>query len=494
MPETTGGMSNGFAPGVRVAGYVLQEQIGAGGMAVVFKAVDARLDRTVALKILAPALASDHEFRQRFVRESRAATAVDDPHIVPVYEADEADGVLFIAMRYVPGGSVSDLLHRQGPLPPGRVAAIISPIASALDAAHQIGLVHRDVKPANMLIDVRPDRPDHVYLSDFGLTKGGQTSVGLTGTNQVLGTPDYMAPEQIEGRAVTGRTDQYALACAAFEMLTGRSPFHREQGMAVLWAHLNQPVPPLGSVRPGLRPAADSVFARALAKVPAHRYGSCRDFADALRDAFDLAPYRVGSSIDQPASPQVTQDVRPGHEPTFAAYPPTRDVGLAAPPPLTDPPTEASPPPRRPAATPSPVRPALAQDRPPPSRRASRYPPVTNLASHFVVYLLPLLLPFYGMFFTLYLMSKRGRSVRMSAILGFEIGVIWNAGLLCGTGALSRTADTTLLVSLFVFCCLLALGLAVACLVQLCMRKQPRIPVLSDLAYRLAYGKARRRL
>ena len=169
-------------------------------MAVVFRARDERLGRLVALKILAPALAADEGFRHRFIRESRAAAAVDDPHIVPVFEAGEADGVLFIAMRYVPGGDVRSLVRREGPLPPARVVAIISPVASALDAAHAAGLVHRDVKPANMLVDVRPGRPDHVYLSDFGLSKGALSSAALTGAGQFLGTLDYISPEQIRGR------------------------------------------------------------------------------------------------------------------------------------------------------------------------------------------------------------------------------------------------------------------------------------------------------
>jgi serine/threonine protein kinase len=227
-----GGSPLGFAPGSRIAGYRVQEQIGAGGMAVVFRALDERLDRLVALKLLAQWLASDAAFRHRFLRESRAAAAVDDPHIIPVYEAGEADGVLFIAMRYVSGGDVRDLLKREGPLAPGRAAALISPLASALDAAHAAGLVHRDVKPANMLVDARPGRPDHVYLSDFGLAKGSLPSARLTGSGQYPGTVAYMAPEQIEGRAVDGRADQYALACAAFELLSGAVPFERDQDMA----------------------------------------------------------------------------------------------------------------------------------------------------------------------------------------------------------------------------------------------------------------------
>ena len=501
MPENTGGLSTGFAPGTRVAGYLIREQVGSGGMAVVYKAVDARLDRTVALKVLSPALAADRWFRERFVRESRAAAAVDDPHIVPVYEADEADGVLFIAMRYVPGGSVNDLLHHQGPLPPGRVAAIISPVASALDAAHQIGLVHRDVKPANMLINVRPDRPDHVYLSDFGLTKGSQSSVGLTGTNQVLGTPDYMAPEQIEGRNVTGRTDQYALACAAFEMLTGRSPFHREQGMAVLFAHLNQPVPPLSSMRSGLNPVADLVFARALAKAQENRYEGCRQFADALREAFGIAPYRYGSGFSQPANREPIRAAGPhaGYTPTYAvspATPPRMSAGLTpgAPPrlpaarPYPSPQFFAPYPPHRnrPSAPPNQVRPV----RPP--RRPSRYPPITRPGWHVAAYLVPILLPFYGMFITSSFLFNRDRSVRMSVILGLEIGAILPAAVVIAaiTTPVKQGASASSGI-LFLFA-LFAFGLAAACLIQLCMRRQPRIPVLSNVAYRVAYRKTRR--
>jgi serine/threonine protein kinase len=158
----------GFQAGSLVAGYRLEAQVGAGGMAVVFRARDERLGRLVALKILAPALGADAAFWRRFIAESRVAAAVDDPHIIPVYEAGEADGVLFIAMRFVRGGDLRQVLDREGPLPPGRVAAVIPPVASALDAAHRAGLVHRDVKPANILVNARQDRPDHVYLSGFG--------------------------------------------------------------------------------------------------------------------------------------------------------------------------------------------------------------------------------------------------------------------------------------------------------------------------------------
>ena len=284
-------MPTAFAAGSRIAGYLLEEEAGAGGMAVVFRALDERLDRRVALKILAPALAADGAFRLRFLREAKAAAAVDDPHIIPVYEAGEASGVLFISMRYVSGGDVRTLLRRDGPLPPARAAAIISPVASALDAAHAAGLVHRDVKLANMLVDARPGRPDHVYLSDFGLSKTGSASAALTRPGLYLGTVAYMAPEQIEGRDVDGRTDQYALACAAFELLTGTVPFDRDHDMAVIHAHLSQPPPPLAAHRPGLPPAADEVIARGMAKAQEDRYASCREFAESLRRAFGLDAY-----------------------------------------------------------------------------------------------------------------------------------------------------------------------------------------------------------
>jgi serine/threonine protein kinase len=315
MSEDFPAQLTGFRAGSLVAGYRLEEQVGAGGMAVVFRARDQRLGRPVALKILAPALTADAAFRRRFIAESRAAAAVDDPHIIPVHEAGEAGGVLFIAMRFVQGGDLRRVLEREGALAPGRAAEFLSPVASALDAAHATGLVHRDVKPANILVDAREGRPDHVYLSDFGVSKGAVSSVSLTGTGQFLGTPDYSAPEQIQGRAVDGRADQYALACVAYQLLAGQVPFERDQGMAVLLAHLSEPPPSLGSRRPDLPEAADRVLARALAKHPEERYGSCRDFADALREALCLAPYYPrgpASASDHPQTGITSQSEFPG--------------------------------------------------------------------------------------------------------------------------------------------------------------------------------------
>ncbi len=289
MGEELPGGADGavLVPGARIAGYLLEEEIGAGGMAVVYRARDERLDRPVALKVLATGLAGDAEFRARFLRESRAAAAVDDPHIIPVYEAGQAGEVLFLAMRYVPGGDVRGVLAREGPLEPGRAAAVIWQVAGALDAAHEAGLVHRDVKPGNMLVDARAGRPEHVYLSDFGLARA-RSAAALTQAGVFLGTAAYMAPEQIEGGEVDGRADQYALACVAFELLCGVVPFTRDQDMAVLYAHLSVPPPALSARRPGLPAAADQVLARGMAKAAADRYSTGREFAEALRGALGL--------------------------------------------------------------------------------------------------------------------------------------------------------------------------------------------------------------
>ena len=313
MSEQTPPAPGDFGVGSHVAGYRLDEQIGRGGMAVVYRAHDPRLDRRVALKILAPELARDEEFRQRFIRESRAAAAVDHPNIIPIYEAGEADGVLFIAMRFVDGRDVQTLINQLHPLPTARVCDIVTQVAAALDAAHAHGLVHRDVKPGNMLRDATSGRaqPDHVYLSDFGLSKQSLgTSAALTSQGQFLGTLNYVAPEQIEGRPVDGRTDEYALACSAFEMLAGQPPFRRDDSLATMWAQLSDPPPSLTGTRPDLPTAVDGVMARALSKAPDDRYGTCLEFATALRQACGI---RTGSTAPGKIvpGPGATRAVRP---------------------------------------------------------------------------------------------------------------------------------------------------------------------------------------
>ena len=316
-------LSEEFRAGWPLAGYRLEERIGAGGMAVVFRARDERLGRLVALKILASEVAEDQEFRRRFIAESRAAAKVEHPHIIPVYEAGEADGMLFIAMRLVAGGDLRRVLEREGALAPGRAVEFISPVASALDAAHRAGLVHRDVKPANILVDASPDRPDHVYLSDFGVTKGAVSSASRTG--HFLGTPNYSAPEQIQGQAVDG-SDQYALACVAYQLLTGELPFKRDQDMLVLYAHVYEPPPSLVARRPDLPSAADRVLARAMAKAPENRYECCREFADSLREALGLSLYYSRS----PASALGYQPTQPGSPPPRSNGPTAAGAGTTA--------------------------------------------------------------------------------------------------------------------------------------------------------------------
>jgi serine/threonine protein kinase len=287
-PAELGSLLAGLGPGSRVAGYLLEKLVGVGGMAAVYRARDERLGRVVALKLLA----GDEGVRKRFTREARAVAAVDHPHIIPVYEAGEAaGGVLFIAMRFVAGDDLRVIVSREGGLRPRRAAAFVSPVASALDAAHGANLVHRDVKPANMLVDVGPGRPEHVYLSDFGLARGMMSASGLTQAGQFIGTPDYAAPEQISGQSVDGRADQYSLACVAYTLLCGSVPYKRELPMAVLYAHLSAPPPRATAVRPDLPDAVDQVLARALAKAPDERFDSCGAFADALREALGVEPY-----------------------------------------------------------------------------------------------------------------------------------------------------------------------------------------------------------
>jgi serine/threonine protein kinase len=244
-PAQLSGPLTGLAPGTRVAGYLLERLVGVGGMAAVYRARDERLGRVVALKLLA----GDESVRSRFVREARAVAAVDHPHIIPVYAAGEADGVQYIAMRFVAGDTLQGVLRAAGTLTPRRAASFVSPVASALDAAHAAGLVHRDVKPGNILVDSRRGGPEHCYLTDFGIARAMLSAGTLTVAGQFLGTPDYAAPEQINGQPVDGRADQYALACVAYEMLTGTVPFPRDSAWSVLYAHLNEPPPLVTRIR-----------------------------------------------------------------------------------------------------------------------------------------------------------------------------------------------------------------------------------------------------
>jgi serine/threonine protein kinase len=288
-------------PGTEIAGYRIESLIGRGGMAVVYRAEDLRLGRKVALKLLTPQLADNDQFRQRFIQESRLAASLDHPNIVPIYEAGEADGQLFIAMRYVIGNDLKGLLAEEGgQLSEDLTVRLFGQIADALDSAHRAGLVHRDVKPGNILITARPEHPryarsDHVYLTDFGLTKRtSELSGGLTGTGHFLGTVDYVAPEQIQGRPVGPGTDIYALGCVLYECLTGQLPFRRDDDAALLWAHLVEMPPPITGIRPEIPGAVSGVVARAMAKDPADRYESCQEFVRELEMALGI-PAHVSS-------------------------------------------------------------------------------------------------------------------------------------------------------------------------------------------------------
>jgi serine/threonine-protein kinase len=272
--------------GQEVAGYYIEDIVGKGGMAVVYLALDPRLSRRVALKILNPILSVDDRFRQRFILESRTDASIEHPNIIPIYEANaDADGVLYIAMRYVDGLDLRRLIYDRGPLPLAQANQIFAQVAAALDAAHAHDLIHRDVKPANILL-----AGDHVYLTDFGITKHRTSISGLTQTDQFIGTPRYMSPEQINKEHIDGRCDQYALACVVYEALSGRLPFPRENDIALLWAHLAEQPTPLSQVRQELPPEVDGVMMRALAKSPEERYASCVAFVTALRDAISGHP------------------------------------------------------------------------------------------------------------------------------------------------------------------------------------------------------------
>ncbi|MEO3813518.1 protein kinase [Sphaerisporangium sp. B11E5] len=280
--------------GARVGDYDVEAVVGRGGMATVYRARDRRLGRAVALKVLAPQLTQDPRFRERFVRESRLVAAVDHPNIIPIYEAGERDDLLFIAMRYVEGADLRKVIQSAGPLPVARAYRLFTQIASALDAAHQSGLVHRDVKPANILVTEGSERdPEHIYLTDFGLTKSTFSEAGLTSHGHFMGTPRYVAPEQIRGLAVDGRSDLYAFACVVYEALAGQPPFQRETELALLYAHVSHEPPPLTPYRQDLPHPVNRVMARALAKTPGERFSTCGEFVTALRDAIsgeDEAP------------------------------------------------------------------------------------------------------------------------------------------------------------------------------------------------------------
>jgi streptogramin lyase len=274
-------------PGSEIAGFRLEELLGRGGMGAVYRAEDVRLGRKVALKLLVPELAESERFRERFLRESQVAASLDHPHIVPIYAAGDAEGRLYLAMRYVEGYDLRELIAREAPLDPARALRLTEQVGDALDAAHERGLIHRDVKPANVLITGRSGR-EHCYLTDFGLTKQTSSISGLTGTGELVGTIEYVSPEQIRGERVDGRADVYSLGCVLYECLAGVRPFARESEVATLWAHVHEPPGSLRPAHPELGDEIDAVMARSLAKAPAERYGSCAELVSSARTALGL--------------------------------------------------------------------------------------------------------------------------------------------------------------------------------------------------------------
>jgi serine/threonine protein kinase len=276
-----------LAPGTTVAGYRIEALIGRGGMGAVYRAEEEGLAREVALKVIASELAQDERFRERFLRESRIAASLDHPNVIPIYQAGEEGGLLYLAMRYVEGTDLAKLLAAQGPLEPGRVVGLLSQVADALDVAHEQGLVHRDVKPSNILIGAAAGK-EHCYLGDFGLTKRTGSLSGVSLTGGIVGTLEYVAPEQITGEPLDARADVYSLGCVLYECLTGQSPFPRATDVALLWAHVHEEPPPPSKVRPELPKELDPVLTRALAKEPSRRYRAAGELVAATRSALRL--------------------------------------------------------------------------------------------------------------------------------------------------------------------------------------------------------------
>ena len=317
-----------FAVGSVFAGYVLNKLIGRGGMADVFLATQLSLRRRVALKLISSVYADDATFRERFIRESRHASAIDHPNIVPIYEAGEVDKTLFIAMRYIPGSDLRALLAGTTQLTPQRCITVLAQIANALDAAHSHGLVHRDVKPANVLLaPPEHDADEHAYLADFGLSKEIEGATRLTSTGQFVGTVDYIAPEQIEGARVDGRADVYSLGCVMYECLTGRRPFARDTESATIFAHLLDPPPQITHVRPELPSTLDAVIASALSKAPEGRQSTCRALVSAARRALQALPEQRAAA-EHADSPRPRDGyAKPGPPPRPATRQPTWRLG-----------------------------------------------------------------------------------------------------------------------------------------------------------------------
>jgi serine/threonine-protein kinase len=358
-----------------IAGYRLDGYIGGSDTGAVYLARKERRDRQVALKVLAPERAGEDAFRARLIRDSQTATSVQHPNIIPVYQAGDADGTVFVAMRYAPGGDTRSLLNRLGPLPLDLAGTIVTQIGSALDAAHAQGLIHRDVKPANILLGAGPGQ---LYLSDFGMAPDTSLKEVIT-AGQLTSRLDYVAPEQIEGQALDGRADLYSLACVGFELLCGTPLFEADQGLTVMYAQLYAPPPAASARRNDLPAAVDQVLAKALAKNPADRYPTCTQFAQELSEALSRTgqpPTRAPSRPPTHVPPAPAAAVR--REPAPAEPPP---AGSAAPKSAADEPDHGAPGREQPPAGPG--EPSGGNEAPPadPQQSSRRRRPVKLLVA-----------------------------------------------------------------------------------------------------------------
>lgn len=331
-------LAGSLADGDHIGRYRVDAVAGRGGMGLVYRAWDDRLRRVVAIKMIAPHMATDPKFRERFEREPLLAAQIEHPNVIPVYEVGEYEGSVFIVMRYVDGVDLGELLRRSGRLEPRAAAAIVVQIAAALDSAHAHGLVHRDVKPSNVLVTGEPGS-EHVYLTDFGITKPMAQTSGLTATGGLLGTIDYAAPEQLLGGPVDARIDVYALGCVLYQLLTGAVPFPRDTDTAKIFAHVSDPPPPASAIAPALPPALDRVLAKAMAKDPEERYPSAGDLGRAAvagaEEQTYAEPTRSVAVGRAAAAATMAADEAPAATAAWSERPPTRRmrwrvVGAAA--------------------------------------------------------------------------------------------------------------------------------------------------------------------
>ena len=303
-------MTDQVVVGGQLGNYLIDSVIGRGGMSVVYRAKHSRLGMAVALKVLAPELSADDTFRERFLREAQMAAAVDHPNVIPIHDMGVHDSSLYIVMRYVAGGDLKTLLAKAGPLDPVQAIALLMPAALALDAAHTHGLIHRDVKPANILLQRSGGGDvDHVYLTDFGIAKSASSTTRLTSTGAFIGTIEYMAPEQMDGRDISARTDVYALGATFYECVTGRVPYQRELSEGVRFP--SGPPESVAARHPGLPRALDGPIARALAQDPADRYVTCEQFLLACRNALDRQTPGDDQAGEAIAATQLSSDEPP---------------------------------------------------------------------------------------------------------------------------------------------------------------------------------------